>query len=517
MIRKIYTLLILGICLGFMACSDDNEELNSAASEPVIKFPMEQLDVDLNLVDNLPVVAVIKSELGLKSVNMQIKTNTETIDYKTVTEFFNEKSYSLSEELAYDATYEAFIVNAVDKLNRTVTATLPISVTDVVERPVIVFDPAEIIYDEMAENPVMPRTTFKVTSEAGLKKVEMFLVSADGQKPSGTATLSGENEYEFDEMIQYKEGDKGFKVKAEDAYGYTTIATLPVTYKTVPVPVLELKNTEPINADSGVDTEIPMHVTSVRGVKEIVIYRIEDGQDVEALRLKQNGEKELDIAPEIKLTNNTSAVKVVVSDGREGKEVSATVKAYVDMVVATVQIASQAIANSGTDKYPGALGLLSLQDMKTYSIDYAIASAENASNVDFKFYCYGGAAEPRLYGMTNTEKDKEFQAGSTGKLTDIKVKNATAFAILDAGNFNYDDATYKYIKDNILASTVSSTKLTGFDAGSIIAFRTGNTSVSGGGRVGIMKVISISAPKEIDSSNATKRVMTLEIKFPKKK
>ena len=64
---------------------------------------------------------------------------------------------------------------------------------------------------------------------AGLKKVEMFLVSADGQKPSGTATLSGENEYEFDEMIQYKEGDKGFKVKAEDAYGYTTIATLPVT------------------------------------------------------------------------------------------------------------------------------------------------------------------------------------------------------------------------------------------------------------------------------------------------
>ena len=239
MIRKIYTLLILGICLGFMACSDDNEELNSATSEPVIKFPMEQLDVDLNLVDNLPVVAVIKSELGLKSVNMQIKTNTETIDYKTVTEFFNEKSYSLSEELAYDATYEAFIVNAVDKLDRMVTATLPISVTDVMERPVITFDPAEIIYDEMAENPVMPKTTFKVTSEAGLKKVEMFLVSADGQSPMGTAALNGETEYSYDELIQYKEGDKGFKVKAEDNYGYTTIATLPVRIPSLSMLILE--------------------------------------------------------------------------------------------------------------------------------------------------------------------------------------------------------------------------------------------------------------------------------------
>ena len=28
MIRKIYTLLILGLCLGFAACSDDNDGLD---------------------------------------------------------------------------------------------------------------------------------------------------------------------------------------------------------------------------------------------------------------------------------------------------------------------------------------------------------------------------------------------------------------------------------------------------------------------------------------------------------
>ena len=66
MIRKIYTLLILGLCLGFAACSDDNDGLDPNAAAPVIKFPMEQLDVDLNKVDNLPVVAVIKSQAGLQ-------------------------------------------------------------------------------------------------------------------------------------------------------------------------------------------------------------------------------------------------------------------------------------------------------------------------------------------------------------------------------------------------------------------------------------------------------------------
>lgn len=89
MIRKIYTLLILGLCLGFAACSDDNDGLDPNAAAPVIKFPMEQLDVDLNKVDNLPVVAVIKSQAGLQSVTMKLQTVEGVTEYKTVTEFFN--------------------------------------------------------------------------------------------------------------------------------------------------------------------------------------------------------------------------------------------------------------------------------------------------------------------------------------------------------------------------------------------------------------------------------------------
>ena len=116
MIRKIYqyAFVLLGLCLGMTACSDDNDELDSAAAIPSVQFPIETLNIDLNKVDNLPVVAVIKSAVGLKEVNMKIKKEEGIENYKTVTEFFNEKSYSLSENLNYDATYKAFIIDAVD-------------------------------------------------------------------------------------------------------------------------------------------------------------------------------------------------------------------------------------------------------------------------------------------------------------------------------------------------------------------------------------------------------------------
>ena len=512
MIRKLYTLLLMGLCLNLAACSDENENIDPNATAPIIKFPMEQLDVDLNKVDNLPVVAVIKSQAGLQSVAMKIQTAEGTVDYKTVTDFFNPNSYSLSENLEYNANYQSFIIEATDKLNHVVVGTLPISITDVMERPVITFEPEEIIYDEMDENPTIPRTTFKVVSEAGLKKVELYLVSASGQVSKGTAELNGDTEYSFDEMIDYKEGDKGFKVKAEDTYGNLTIETLPVTYKTIPGPVLTLTD-QIIFADTDVKTEVSMQIESVRGVHEVVIYRIENGQEVEALREQKSGEHSLSYAPKIDCTEATSQLKVVVSDGRSSKEAVGYVKAYVNMEVATINVGSQQLANNAHEKYPDAFGMVSLNDLKTYTVDYAIASEANAKNIDFKFYCFGGSAVPRLYSMDNTEKDSEF-AGATGKLSAIKVKNLTRFAILN--NFDFENATVSSISE-ILSSSISVSKLTPFAAGNIIAFRTGGSSAAGGGRIGVMKVINITAAKELNPSVANACVLTLEIKFPKKK
>ena len=505
MIRKIYTLLILGLCLGFAACSDDNDGLDPNAAAPVIKFPMEQLDVDLNKVDNLPVVAVIKSQAGLQSVTMKLQTVEGVTEYKTVTEFFNPNSYSLSENLEYNANYEAFIIEATDKLNHVTSGTLPIAVTDVMARPVITFDPEEIIYDEMDENPVMPRTTFKIVSEAGLKKVERFLVSTDGQTPKGSDILNGDKTYEHDELIEYKEGDKGFKVKAEDIYGNITISTLQVSYKTVPVPVLTLGK-ELITTDEGVDTEVPMHIESVRGIREVVIYRIEKGIETEILRKGFSGDKNLDYNPKVQLTEETSQIKIVVSDGREGKDVNGTVKTYVSMEVVDLQVGSQKMANAEP------FALISLKDMKTYSVDEAIVSEESAKNIDIKFYAASnsGVITFRLYSPENVDGKNGEYAGSTGKLTALKKMNMTRFAKLS--NFDYEQATRSSIEEEFGKATTAARA--DVNVGDIIGFKTGGSSSAGGGRIGVIKIVDISDKMGTD---ATKRIATVEIKFPKQK
>lgn len=89
-----------------------------------------------------------------------------------------------------------------------------------------------------------------------------------------------------------------------------------------------------------------------------------------------HGEKILDYAPKFDFTAATTQVKVVVSDGRQDKTAESLVKAYVNMDVATLYVGSQQLANTAHDKYPDAFGLVSLKDLKTYSIDYALSSPE---------------------------------------------------------------------------------------------------------------------------------------------
>ena len=93
------------------------------------------------------------------------------------------------------------------------------------------------------------------------------------------------------------------------------------------------------------------------------------------------------------------------------------------------------------------------------------------------------------------------------------MKNDTRFAILSS--FDFDNATASSISA-ISSSIITANQLNPVAVGDIIAFKTADTSTAGE-RVGVMKIISMTEPKELVSSNATVRVMTLEIKFPKKK
>lgn len=499
--------LFMAVC----SCSSDDAV---DAEAPVVQFPLEQLNVDLNTVDNLPIIAVIQSKAGLAQVNIDINTAEDgVIHYKTITDFYNAHNYSLAESPEYKVGYTSVTVEAIDRQGQKVTAEMPITVKGIMARPVITFNPGEIVYDEMEENPVIPRTTFTVESEAGLKSVEAILVSKDNQETlKKDEELNGVDSYAFDEMIEYKEGDKGVKVIAIDTYGNATIATLPVTYKIVPVPVVTL-DAKGLSAESGKDVNFPVSVTSIRGLKYIDLFLVEGEKTTLAKRVTLSGEKEYNKSVAIKLTQATSHVQVVASDGREGKESSAMRPVFVDMRVATANIGSCPLANQGHKDYENAFGMFSLKDMRSYTVDYALESADNAKNIDFKFYCFGGQAIPRLYSMDNQEKDSEFK-GTNGNLKSIAVKNQTRFKIVN-DDFDYDHATVASIK-KINAGSISTSKLTPFKVGDIIAFRTGSTSAAGAAKVGVMKVVNIIDRKTLGSSNATANILVVEIKMPTK-
>lgn len=504
--HKIFYFLALFLSILCSCSSDDSTD----AAAPTIQFPLEQLDVDLNVVDNLPIIAVIQSQVGLQQVSVKMKTDEGFVDYKTITDFYNENNYSLSESPEYKVEYTAVIVEASDKKGQKVSAEMPISVKGVIARPVITFSPEQITYDEMDENPVIPRTTYQIEAEAGLKSVETILVSTSGQTSLGKATLAGENTYSFDEYIAYKEGDKGVKVIAEDTYGNTSISTMPVVYKAIPLPIVKI-TTPTMMAESGKETTLPLAISSTRGLKSIDVYLVETDKDVLAKHIEMSGETSVNKSIPVVLTESTIKVKVVVSDGRVGKEAVAYAKTFVDMNVATLNVGSQPLANTGHKDYADSYGMVSLKDMKTYTVDYAIQGS-NSANIDFKFYCFGGSAVPRLYSMDNTEKDSEFK-GTTGNLKAITTKNATRFVVLS--NFDYENATITSIK-KILSSSITTSKLTPFNVGDIIAFRTGKTSTAGASKIGVMKVVNIVSAKTLGLSNATANILIVEIKMPTK-
>ena len=96
--------LLMAVC----SCSSDDAV---DAEAPSVQFPLEQLNVDLNTVDNLPIIAVIQSKAGLAQVNIDINTAGDgVIRYKSITECYNVHNSSLAESPEYKVGYTSVTV-----------------------------------------------------------------------------------------------------------------------------------------------------------------------------------------------------------------------------------------------------------------------------------------------------------------------------------------------------------------------------------------------------------------------
>lgn len=507
--NKYLIYLILPFILVVNSCKDE-EEVNPANFDlPKIEFAMEDnLPADLNKADNLPIVGVVFSKLGLKTVKMSLVVGNEVKPYKEVTSFFNNKSYSFAEKLDYTPEYKQIIIEATDMADRSVSDTLVFEITPVKEAPVITFDPEKISYDELDPQPI-PNTKFTVNSNAGLQSLEMTLITTEGQEPWGFPVDFNDapQEYAFDTFIEYKEGDIGMRVKAVDIYGQIKIETLPIEYKTIPAPELTL-DIDTFVVETAGNVTVPLQVESIAGVSKIDFYAIEKGAETFITSIDYNGENNLDISPDIPFALTMTGLKVKVTDNI-GKETSATAKAIVGFSYLKSYVVGSHRYAGGIPEYPGVYSLLSLKDMKGYSVDEVLGIQEN--NVDIKFYMFGGSAVPRVYsidGGTGT-KSNEF-VGKNGTVNDFTTPNATRFLKLPAG-FDFENATVADI-EAISPSLITNNGINPVAVGDVLAFKTGPTSTAGDGKMGIM----IIEATEVTSTNVKDQgTFTISIKFLK--
>ena len=511
--KRLFTILAgIFAVLSFAACNDD-DGIDPSSAEPTITYAYDKLEADLNVVDNLPIVAVVRSEAGLKNVTLSIRTaDGETVPVKTVTEFFNAKSYSLAEDVNYEPNYTEAVIEAVDLLGRKAEAKMPISIVDVVEVPSIVFTPAKWSYDETVGGE-KPRTKIEVTTASILESIEIYRVKTSGQELYTSLSFTDEDQqksWTFDEMIEFDEFDKGFKVKAVDNYGQVRIETMQVQYKTVPPPAVTFAQTT-ITADKNEEKAVDIAIESQAGVVKVELFRVEGKTETSVKTTTYEKLNELNYAEKMTFTNSTTGVKVIVTDN-VGRTTTATTKACVNMYYVEDILVSTAPAGDGASAAGGAKRLLSLGDQKAYSVGECLENTSLQSHVDVKvYYMNGNAQSIRIYSMDNTDgKNGEYKDGTKG-IADFDVINKGRFLLLT--NVDFENATAADIA-KIDAGAIQSTAIKGKDEliGAVIAFKTAENSSAGSNKVGLMKLVKIG---EKIGTNANARVFTFAIKLPK--
>jgi len=505
---NIIYMLILAVL--FCGCSDDKEEIINGA-KPEIEFALEKMDIDLNEASHIPVVAFIKSQIGLESVQIYFTTDNGDVEYKTITSFFNKKTVSISENPAYNAKYKKLVIKATDMSKQVSADSINLVITDIVNPPSITFSSESIIFDE-ATSQEMPVTKFTVDAPGGIKSIELWLNTT-----TGSMLLDGvepENEiftYTYEQLIQYVAGNTGLKVQVYDKYDQVSIETLPVIYIEVPRPIIDLEQNT-IIADKDEVHLFKASLEAELGIKKVILSRNEGATKTVIKEIDYPAyPSQLDFEENVTCTEATSGLTIEVFD-KNDRSTESTVKCFVHMDFATdIQIRSQFSIPTATS-YPDANPALSLNDLKTYSVDYAIENSDNASNIDIIFFCYSSQALNQIWNLSgnSTKLTAKNAAGKT--LAGMAVKNSTLFMVLPE-SFDFDNATNVSMAQDINAANVKATNLsTNIIPGSMFAFKTASTSKAGGDRIGIARVedrIQI-------GSNQIDTYLVLSIKFPKK-
>jgi hypothetical protein len=513
-------ILVLALFVAITGCKKKNEPNLSNTKAPEIKSILDVIEPDLNKADNVPLVCVVFAEAGLRSVQMKVVKKGVETDYKTVTEFYDNKQYSVKELPIWDENYQSFKIIATDLANRVVEKTIPISVIKYLAAPVITFSQPEIVIDENTGTINIPRTMFTVTGASKLTKVEVSLFGAAGITPVPLNPLFvSDFTYAFDQEIIYKAGDNALQVSATDAYGKVKIETLPIKYISIPAPVLTPSGTttlDPIIAASGTSRTLTFTATSAIGINAIRVYRLDKNTLIELTSVSKLYSTEKNVAFSAALppfNANTTGYRVIAFD-QLGRSTTVDIQALIDLDYNSMaRIGSQFYSKVADPAFPGIYCFYSVKDKRTYSLSQFYT---NRPNIDMYFYFFGGAV--RLY-QASTNRPGEAWSGDlpngiplmenwTGTArNNTKIKKLTPGAF----SFNFDNVTSNDLKSAPVQTYVNSAQVTAdfanYVAGEVAFFQTAATSTSGV-KTGIMKIESIT----VDPANNTKGFYVVSFK-----
>ena len=504
--KKIVSALV--VLTALLACQREPDYSGMAA--PGIEWMYESLHPDLNRVDNTPVVCVIFSEAGLKTVTLSKVEAGEELLLSTISEFKDIHQYSLKENPAWNTDITSVIVRAVDRAGKTAEASMEVSVTPVQPAPVIVFELDKIEINEREEDPNEIQTKFDVTSSNTLESVKVALFTADGivDVPLQPAFHAGDASYSFDQTITYLEGYRGLQVTATDANGKMKIETLPVNYIPAPVPVLtplEGTSTDRLIVRSTDSQTFRFHIDSEAGLSTVEVNKVtKDALGEEVLT-------RVDISyytPETDFSKDYAYTAESFDTGCHAIEITATDKlnhkgtvripTIVDMRFAEdIVIASQYNAKSPltVEGYPGqeAYCFFSIKDFKTYSLNY-FWQPENRRNIDLFYFAwnYANANDNGARIMKGSEErsgqdSERYLADATAGIPELGTgadwggRNATYMKRLtDAYAFDFDNVTVDDLLTPAVQNYIVQGKVAsdwyGFKPGDCLIFKTGPLS-----------------------------------------
>lgn len=161
-----------------------------------------------------------------------------------------------------------------------------------------------------------------------------------------------------------------------------------------------------------------------------------------------------------------------------------------------VKVGTYGFSTGTVEGYEGIGSLLSIKDLKSYTVDEA---KSNFRNVDIKLHLQGADSEPRVYSMENGDSKnsqyKDAEGNTLQSLLTAETTNATRF--LAADDIDFDNVTASEIAA-IDPETIGKGTIKPAAEGDVILFKTDENSTAGSKVVGVMRIDRITLVNNVN-------------------